>query len=313
MKVGNRATTALGRLEEELARVAGAPAELERPAKAEHGDYATNVALRLAGSKAATARDRCGARRRGAGAARRRARRDRPPGFLNLWLAPSWFGEAVLAEIVGAGTDFGAGSAETPERVQEMQEREPDRPHHSRCRAERRLRRFHRAPARLAGHQVEREYYYNDARTQMERFRASVEAARRGEPPPRGRLRRRLHLVPRHVRRRPGAARSMKSRRVSSARIHFDSWARQSEIEERLPELLERPDTLRQRGSCLLGKSTATGDEKDRVSSARRSEGVAHRGAADIAYLRTSWSGASTVRSTSSAPTTMAFAGGTPR
>ena len=36
----------------------------------------------------------------------------------------------------------------------------------------------------FAGHQVEREYYYNDAGTQMERFRASVEAARRGEPPP---------------------------------------------------------------------------------------------------------------------------------
>ena len=35
-----------------------------------------------------------------------------------------------------------------------------------------------------AGHTVEREYYYNDAGAQMERFRASVEAVRRGEEPP---------------------------------------------------------------------------------------------------------------------------------
>ena len=36
----------------------------------------------------------------------------------------------------------------------------------------------------FAGHTVAREYYYNDAGGQMDRFRASVEAARRGEEPP---------------------------------------------------------------------------------------------------------------------------------
>ena len=36
----------------------------------------------------------------------------------------------------------------------------------------------------FAGHEVEREYYYNDAGAQMEKFRASVEARRRGEEPP---------------------------------------------------------------------------------------------------------------------------------
>ena len=36
----------------------------------------------------------------------------------------------------------------------------------------------------FAGHTVEREYYYNDAGAQMERFRASVDAVRRGEEPP---------------------------------------------------------------------------------------------------------------------------------
>jgi hypothetical protein len=36
----------------------------------------------------------------------------------------------------------------------------------------------------FAGNRVEREYYYNDAGTQMERFRESVAAVRRGEDPP---------------------------------------------------------------------------------------------------------------------------------
>ena len=43
------------------------------------------------------------------------------------------------------------------------------------------------AVARLlafAGHDVEREYYYNDGGAQMERFYASIEAIRRGEEPP---------------------------------------------------------------------------------------------------------------------------------
>src|SRR3954454_16317348 len=39
---------AVERLAAELSEAAGAPVELERPREATHGDYATNVALRLA-------------------------------------------------------------------------------------------------------------------------------------------------------------------------------------------------------------------------------------------------------------------------
>ncbi|HSL65968.1 MAG TPA: hypothetical protein VK874_15045, partial [Gaiellaceae bacterium] len=42
------AETALTRLEAQLADAAGAPVELERPSTPEHGDLATNVALRTA-------------------------------------------------------------------------------------------------------------------------------------------------------------------------------------------------------------------------------------------------------------------------
>src|SRR5688572_16345180 len=51
MSVGDRTATVLGALEEELSREAGTEVSLERPGKPEHGDYATNVALRLAASR----------------------------------------------------------------------------------------------------------------------------------------------------------------------------------------------------------------------------------------------------------------------
>jgi arginyl-tRNA synthetase len=44
-------------LERVLAGVAGAPVELDRPADPAHGDYATNVALRLAGGRRLPPRD----------------------------------------------------------------------------------------------------------------------------------------------------------------------------------------------------------------------------------------------------------------
>src|SRR5690242_18675872 len=39
------------------------------------------------------------------------------PGFVNSWLAPGWFGEA-LGEIMAAGAEYGSGSAEPREKVQ---------------------------------------------------------------------------------------------------------------------------------------------------------------------------------------------------
>src|SRR3972149_12013621 len=85
----------------------------------------------------------------------------------------------------GAGDACGAGSAASPERIQvELVSATPTGPltgAHARNGA------YGDSVARLlelAGHEVGREYYYNDAGTQMERFYASVEAARRGEEPP---------------------------------------------------------------------------------------------------------------------------------
>ena len=288
MKVSHRAATALGRLEEELGRVAGAPVVLERPGQAEHGDYATNVALRLAGVQKRPpleiAADLAGAATAIPEVERAEAA---PPGFLNLWLSPAWYGEA-LAEMVAARSEYGAGSAETRERVQvEMVSANPTGPITV---ASARNGAYGDSVARLlafAGHHVEREYYYNDAGTQMERFRASVEAARRGEPPPEeGYAGEYIEALARlegdpvpHMLRQIEAS-------LERFRIHFDSWALQSALAEQLPELLDGLDTYVRDGAVWV-RSTAFGDEKDRVlvRSAERGGSPTYE-AADIVYLR---------------------------
>src|SRR5690349_21981841 len=94
---------AVRRLAAELSEVAGEPVMLERPAKAEHGDYATNVALQAAPRAGRAPRDLA---QELAGKAEALDAVERAevagPGFLNLFLAPVWFGD-TLAAILEAG------------------------------------------------------------------------------------------------------------------------------------------------------------------------------------------------------------------
>ena len=94
---------AVTRLEEELARAAGVPVELERPSDPSHGDYATTVALRLAKERRQAPRE-IAEELAGAAAALPAVERAEVagPGFLNLWLGTEWYG-AALAEILERG------------------------------------------------------------------------------------------------------------------------------------------------------------------------------------------------------------------
>ena len=165
----------------------------------------------------------------------------------------------------------------------------------------------------FAGHEVEREYYYNDAGAQMDRFRESVEAVRRGEEPPEDGYQ---GAYVAELARRPGDPVPPMLERIEQTlerfRIHFDSWARQSELEQRLPELLAALDTYEREGArlgALVGVRRRGGP---RARSAPR--GASRRTAPPTSSTSsTSSSVASTARSTSSAPTTTGRATGTPR
>src|SRR3954470_24401724 len=109
----------VGLLAADLSELAGLPVTLERPAKAEHGDYATNVALQAAPRAGRPPREL--AQELGERAAELETVERAEvagPGFLNLFLAPAWFGEA-LAAILEAGPAYGAGfAAADPKRIQ---------------------------------------------------------------------------------------------------------------------------------------------------------------------------------------------------
>jgi arginyl-tRNA synthetase len=277
--------SAIARLERELSQAAGAPVVLERPSDAAHGDYATTVALRLAKERGQPPR---AIAEELAGTAAELPSVEQVevagPGFVNLWLAPRWYGD-VLAEILERGSRYGAGSAAPPERVQvEMVSANPTGPITV---AAARNGAYGDSVARLlefAGHDVEREYYYNDAGAQMEKFRASVEALRRGEEPPedgyRGEYMRELVAV-------DGDPVPEMLHRIEASlerfRIHFDSWARQSVLQQRLPEFLPRLDTY-ERDGAVWARSSAFGDEQDRVLIRSEDRTPTYR-AADVVYL----------------------------
>ena len=78
-------------------------------------------------------------------------------------LAPAWYGEA-LAELLLAGDRFGAGFAAVPERVQvELVSANPTGLIHVAHGRNGAYGDSVARPLEFAGHDVEREYYYNDA------------------------------------------------------------------------------------------------------------------------------------------------------
>ncbi len=272
-------------LERALADLAGADVTLERPSDPRHGDYATNVALRLAGGERRPPRDVAAElAERIASLAGVAGVEVAGPGFLNITMDDGWLADAVAA-IDAEGRRFGGGSAETPERVQvELVSANPTGPITV---ASARNGAYGDAVARLlefAGHTVEREYYYNDAGAQMDLFRASVEAFRRGEEPPEDGYR--GDYVAELAQEEGDPVPPMLARieaALERFRIHFDSFERQSVVEAEIPEALAALDTYEEDGA-LWARTSAHGDDKDRV--VVRSDGTPTYFAADAAYIR---------------------------
>ena len=86
-----------------LALAAGAPVVLERPANPAHGDYATNVALQLAGREGRSPREIAEDLAASATALDGVARASvAGPGFVNLELDDGWFAQ-TLATVLAEG------------------------------------------------------------------------------------------------------------------------------------------------------------------------------------------------------------------
>jgi arginyl-tRNA synthetase len=257
---------AIARIERNLQDGLGVPVTLERPGQSEHGDYATNAALRAAPqlrrSPMEIAEELRMAAARVEGVADAQVA---PPGFLNLWMSPAWYSEA-LGEILTAGSDYGSASARERRRTQvELVSANPTGPVTV---ASARNGAYGDSVARLlefAGHEVSREHYVNDAGAQIDVFRASVEARARGEEPPEGGYTGDYVNLLLEAGGDP-VDRMLEEIQESLARfrIEVDDWVRESELDVDAAVAALAEHTYEQDGARWL-RTSQFGDDKDRV------------------------------------------------
>jgi len=144
---------------------------VERPARPEHGDYATNLPLRLSRAARANPLDiaRAIAARIGTGNAVRTAE-VAPPGFINFRLSEDWLRAQVNA-IVDAGEAFGDIALGNGQRVQvEFVSANPTGPLTAGNGRGAAIGSVLASVLAAAGYDVQREYLVNDAGTQTEVF-----------------------------------------------------------------------------------------------------------------------------------------------
>jgi arginyl-tRNA synthetase len=278
----------------------GTPPTLERPKKAEFGDFSTNAAMLLAPVLGAPPREI--AQRLGDElSARLEGRLERVevagPGFLNLFLADAWYRGAlghVLSEGFGAGAAAGAA-----ERVLiEFVSANPTGPLTA---AGGRHAAYGDALARIlarAGHEVEREYYVNDHGTQVRKLGESIRARARGQEVPEGGyqgeyVRELAAEIPGAVEADPdelarrGVELIVARIRATLERfgVRFDTWFSERALHEgeTVESHFERlgEHVYEHEGAVWL-RTTTFGDDKDRVL--RRSTGEHTYFAADLAY-----------------------------
>jgi arginyl-tRNA synthetase len=282
---------------------------LDRPPQPELGDYSSNAAMLLAAPLGEAPRDV--ATRLAAELERELGERGdlervevAGPGFVNVFLSDEWYRRA-MARLGAAGEALGPAPVGSPQRILvEYVSANPTGPLHV---GGGRHAAYGDALVRLlraAGHEVQSEYYVNDAGNQVQRFAASIAAAMNGEDPPEdgyegdyvAELATRIRaegidpadteaIGPR------GVALILDGVRATLDRfgVQFDGWFSErdlyssGEVEAALEQLEKRGHTYRSEGALWL-RSTEFGDDKDRVLV--RADGEPTYLAADVAYHR---------------------------
>jgi len=280
---------------------------LERPPKPDLGDYSSNAAMLLAGSlgdkpRAVAARLR-GELEADSGLASDLDRIEvAGPGFVNFFLADTWYLRA-LGDLLAAGENLGPSPTEAPEKVLvEFVSANPTGPIHVGTARNAALGDSLVRLLKAVGHEVRREYYVNDAGSQIGRFADSIAARMRGEEPPEdgyggayvGEIAARLAAEgvaadDRETLEERGIEEVLKEVEGTLERfgVRFDNWFSErslyakGEVEEALAELEKRGQTYRHEDALWL-RTTEFGDDKDRVLI--RSNGEATYLTPDIAY-----------------------------
>jgi arginyl-tRNA synthetase len=254
----------------------------------QHGDWSTSVALQVAKGVGLAPRDtadRLVAALEAAAPPHVERIEIAGPGFINFFLAPTWLHD-VLRDVVALGERWGRSEAAVGQRINlEFVSANPTGPLHA---GGGRWVAVGDALANVLvaqGAEVHREYYLNDAGSQLEAFGASLFARYEGgEPPEDGyqgeylaemAIRMRSELgddVTEDQAREWGYRDVVRQLREDLARIgvHFDTWFSERTIHERgdvtavLTELKATGATFELDGATWL-RTSDYGDSRDRV------------------------------------------------
>ena len=283
---------------------AGSRLTLERPPKPELGDYSSNAAMLLAPTVGASPRE-VAERLRDELAGRLGGSAERievaGPGFLNVFLSDRWHRDATADLLAG----LGPAAADGPEGVLvEFVSANPTGPVTA---AGGRGAAYGDSLARLLafnGHEVEREYYVNDAGSQVRLFAESIAARMRGEEPPADGYAGDYVTELAEELSRSGArpddiealgrigTEAMRGRIAATLErfgVRFDTWFSERDLHDSgmldatIAELRERGHVYDSEGAVWL-RTTEFGDDKDRVLI--RADGEPTYFAADVAYHR---------------------------
>ena len=289
--------------------------EVERPNNPDHGDFATNLPLRLARAarsnplqlaEAIAVRVETGPEIASVTSA--------PPGFINFRLSDRWLQEQV--EVVrSAGEAFGAAQIGQGRKVMvEFVSVNPTGPVHVGHTRGAVLGSALANALAAAGYDVTREYYVNDAGSQMEAFYRSVwvryqqALGREAELPDNGYQGDYIADIAADIIRSEGdrylemndavaissigdVAReqmiSVISQDLSAIGVDFDNWFSERQLfqdkdYDRAMDRLREGGHLAERSGALWFNSTALGDDRDNV--VVRSSGEPTYFASDIAY-----------------------------
>jgi len=284
---------------------------VERPRNPEHGDYATNLAMQVAKKAGVAPRDLAGwlaeeiGSREGIAAVEVAG-----PGFLNLRLAAD-AQAGIVRDVLSAGPEFGRGDRYRGLKVNlEFVSANPTGPIHL---GGTRWAAVGDALGRVLaaqGAEVTREYYFNDAGAQIDRFVRSLIAAAKGEQAPEdgyggdyiAEIAQQVLTAEPDALDQPVDARHETFRRIGVGLMfeqikqslhefgtdfdvffHEDSLHSSGAVQRSVEQLKETGHLYPADGAWWL-RSTEFGDDKDRV--VIKSDGDPAYIAGDIAYLR---------------------------